>query len=311
MASPDAISKARPEELPAACRLLFSALPEPDRTSRSNRALKLFQSGEFDAAGLLVVRDGSDLVGAILYQPHPGNAALVWPPGVKPTADSPATGDALVRGVLSEFDRLGVKQAQCLLPEAEQLRADALLRNDFRRVTRLASLCRPTKAEDESLPTSRLTFALAAAATPGFADVLMATYDGTLDCPELNGTRTADEVMAGNECGAGDGPPLWFLARERGEPVGLVMFLGRPRDGILELSYLGLVPGARRKGLGDELVRFLLRTSREMGAEWLILSADVRNTPALTTYRRWGFREHDRQEVNLWTSGAPARPPGS
>jgi ribosomal protein S18 acetylase RimI-like enzyme len=69
---------------------------------------------------------------------------------------------------------------------------------------------------------------------------------------------------------------------------------------VAELAYLGLVPAARGRGLGRPLVRFALGRAEAAAAEWVTLSADVRNDPALKLYRAHGFREYDRQHVYLW-----------
>ncbi len=301
-----AVRAADPADRPAACRALFAHLPEADRDRRADRALELLASGEFDPAGLLVVKSDGRVVGAALYQLHPGAAAVTWPPGVGPGPDRDATEDALAQAVVGRFRAAGVKQAQTLLPPADRARARPLERAGFRHVTRLAYLCRPLAGADAPPPfdpdRSPLRFTPAAEPTAAFADTLMATYDGTLDCPELNGDRTAAEVLAGHRAAAAD-PPDWSLASAGAEPVGVVLLGPGPRPGVAELSYLGLVRSARGKGLGRELLRFALARAAASAAGWLTLSVDVRNAPALRLYRGHGFREYDLQDVFLWHPG--------
>ena len=204
---------------------------------------------------------------------------------------------ALARAVADRLRAAGVKQAQALLPPIDRDRARPLEAVGFRHITQLTFLCRPVSAAAFDADRSALRFA--PAVDPAFADTLFATYDGTLDCPELNGTRTPDEVLAGYRSAAAD-PPDWWLASAGAEPAGVLLLAPGPQPGVVELSYLGLVPSVRGRGLSRELVRFALARAAASAAEWLTLSADVRNEPALRVYRAHGFREYDLQDVFLW-----------
>lgn len=73
-----------------------------------------------------------------------------------------------------------------------------------------------------------------------------------------------------------------------------------PKPGFAELTYVGLVPAARGRGFGTLAVRAALRRATAAGNDWLTLSVDERNAPAVTMYRRLGFREFDVQHVFLW-----------
>src|SRR5436309_500018 len=92
----------------------------------------------------------------------------------------------------------------------------------------------PDADRDRRADRALVRFASAADPPAAFADTLMATYDGTLDCPELNGDRTAAEVLAGHRAAAAD-PPDWALARSGPDPVGVVLLGPGPRPGVLEL----------------------------------------------------------------------------
>lgn len=291
------VTPASPAEYPAACRLLFAALP--DREVRSARALTMLQSGELDPAGLLVLR-GPDLLGAVLYQIHPGNVAIVWPP----QGNSRPNVDELADAVVERLTAAEVKQAQCLLPLNDVPRATPLVRAGFRRVTDLSFLGRPVLPADAEIPpTTVLTFRPAEVDLSRFGDTLLATYENTLDCPELNGTRSAEEMLAGYRKGAGPAP-TWLLAYRETDAIGVVLIAPGPQPGNIELTYLGLVASARGCGLGDELMRCVVRQAATAAAEWILLTADVRNAPALRLYGRHGFRPYDMQAVFLWTPPA-------
>src|SRR5207245_274261 len=53
-----------------------------------------------------------------------------------------------------------------------------------------------------------------------FRDVLVQSYEGTLDCPELNGVRTIGEILAGYRAAGPFSPERWWLVRAGDEPPG-------------------------------------------------------------------------------------------
>jgi ribosomal protein S18 acetylase RimI-like enzyme len=66
-----------------------------------------------------------------------------------------------------------------------------------------------------------------------------------------------------------------------------------------DLSYVGIVPEARRQGFGRQLTLAALREAQHAGANEVTLSVDSRNIPACAMYRWIGFREYDSREVYL------------
>jgi ribosomal protein S18 acetylase RimI-like enzyme len=138
------------------------------------------------------------------------------------------------------------------------------------------------------------------AADPGaFTAALLQTYDGSLDCPELTGNRTPAEMVDGFRGNGRAGGAWWFTVTARTEPVGVVMWEPGTEAGVLEIAYVGLVPTARGRGLGGELVRASLGFAREKEFAALHLSVDVRNEPAVQLYLRHGFRSYDERDVYL------------
>ena len=302
-------SPATPADLPAACRLLASHRPAADREPAALRYRDLLTSGEFDPAGLFVARDeGGELRGAVLVQSLPGALGLAWPPRVEPGRGRQAVEDALVSAACGWLQSRGVNVCQSFAPDADRDAMAPLARHGFRLVTQLAYLRREIDPERDSHSPGgfALTFdRIGPNGRDAFGETLLATYDGSLDCPEAAGTRTPDEMLDGFR-----GPLSlragWYLAHHRGEPVGVVLFDPGTEPGALELTYLGLVPAARGRGWGSELVRFAVHRTAADGHHALTLSVDVRNAPALRVYERHGFRAYDRRDVYL----AELAPPG-
>ena len=291
----------RAAELLAAFRLLFQHVAGSERDARVVNALGLAERGELDVQGLFVVRGRAGLLGAILCLPVPGASALVWPPQCVPDVQCEAREDALLRHAAGRLRGLGVKVAQALLSVEEARRAAALPRNGFAHVGALWFL----RHDLSSIPFRRggmapLEYQPYDAANPAaFHQTLQDTYQQTLDCPELNGAREVDEVVAGHRAAGKFDPRLWFLALAGGRPVGVLMLTESPETLDWEASYVGVVPAARRRGFGRELMLKALAEARAAGAPSLTLSVDARNQPARDLYRDLGFESYDRREVFL------------
>jgi ribosomal-protein-alanine N-acetyltransferase len=72
-----------------------------------------------------------------------------------------------------------------------------------------------------------------------------------------------------------------------------------PESGDWEVAYVGVVPEARRRGVGRELMLHALVEARAAGVARLTLSVDARNQPAWALYRGLGFDPYDRRAVFL------------
>jgi mycothiol synthase len=284
-----AVSLAAAHELSPALRLLFPSEPALPRDL-------------LDSSAVLVARDaGGGVCAAALARTLPGALGLVWPP----RAEIDEQADALVLAACDWLLSSGVKVAQAFAAEREAASMIALERSGFRRITRLISL--RGDLHFASAPAS-LAFV---AESPPFSDVfrstLLATDQGTLDCPELNGDRTPEELFASFvESAAGT---TWHLARHAGQPIGVMVLANGESANEVELSYLGLVPSARGRGLGRELVAFARLETRRRGASSLTVSVDSRNNPALQLYRSRGFVEVERRVVWLAHFSRFIKPP--
>jgi ribosomal protein S18 acetylase RimI-like enzyme len=132
-----------------------------------------------------------------------------------------------------------------------------------------------------------------------FHDTLLRSYEGTLDCPELNGVRGVEDVIAGHRAQGPHDPERWWLALLDGRPAGVIILNEVPDLGCWDLGYLGVVPEARCRGVGRAMTARAVRAARAAGAAELTLAVDVRNAPAWNLYTRQGFKAFDRREVYL------------
>jgi mycothiol synthase len=302
------ISTAAPADWLAAFELALQHLSAEQRPARVHNALSMLSKGAIDPGGIFLVRAGSALRGVQVCISLPGASGLFWLPKSKP--HDPALEERLVQHALDWLRRGGAKLAQAILSPLESVDAGPLLRRGFRSLTSLHYFEHPLQMLPPSLA-ARLHYCTYSEANRDvFHATLQRTYEGTLDCPELNGMRTLDEVIAGHKAQGEFHPERWWLAFEGDNPIGVAIMTDVPDLGAWDLSYVGLVPAARRQGLGRELVGRLLHFAHKARAPKLLLAVDRRNQPALQLYRSLGFVSGEYREVYLhfWDGPLAAAP---
>jgi ribosomal protein S18 acetylase RimI-like enzyme len=297
---------ARTEDWGAAFRLIFQYLPAQERENRCANALRLLQRGELNSQGIFLVRGPAGLCGALLCLPVPGHSALLWPPGVVEDRRTELE-DALLQHACAWMRQRGVKLVQTLLAPEETFLADPLVRNGFSAITRLWYMRHDLNLPVDCLNTpSRLNYQTFADDAL-FRQTLLRTYEGTLDCPEVNGIRGIDEVLEGHRAQGAFEPQRWWLvriqdrrdARPTEQPMGVLMMTEIPESGDWEVAYMGVVPEARRRGFGREILLYALCEARAAAVPAVTLSVDARNQPAWNLYRSLGFEPYDQRVVYL------------
>jgi ribosomal protein S18 acetylase RimI-like enzyme len=274
----------------------------------------------------------------MLTQPLAGKAAAIWAPEVKALWGRSTLAAGLVEAALSDLSARGFRLAQAVLDESACPRAGRdLALGGMPRITDLLYMERdtttplprsntgsarsddPEGSEDPDNPEARSPKPEAHEPNPDldwrpfgpaieeeFRAVLMATYAGSLDMPELDGTRGLDDILAGHRACGLFLPERWQLGRIPGEPAaGAVLLLSEvPGRDAWEVIYLGLTPAARGRGLGRAVLRHALELARAHTPR-LELAVDLRNTPAVRLYRAAGFAIRDRRTVHLAILGPP------
>ncbi len=307
------IGPALAEEWQAALDLVFRHVPRRDeRETRVANAVQLIRRGELDAQGVLVARSAARLQGAMVCLPAPGASALVWPPQALACPQRKEIEDQLLAFGLGWLRQRGAKLAQTLLSAQERHLGAVLERGGFRHVTGLWYLRHPLTLPAAGPGTDGLVCETYDACDRAiFRETLLRTYEGTSDCPEVNGVRSLDEVLEGHEAQGAHDPQRWWLVWRGGQPVGVLLLTDIPEWLGWDVSYLGVVPEARRRGIGRELTRMAIETARAGGAKQLTLAVDTRNRPAWDLYISLGFEPYDQREVFLaiWNASAESSRP--
>jgi mycothiol synthase len=283
--------------------VLYRRVPSTLRPRLVADALGEAERGLIDLSGLWVARRWGRIMGALLTQPLAGRAAAVWAPEVDSSWRRSATAVALVRAALADLRTRGFIIAQALLDESAPRHGAAdLADGGMPQVTELIYLERSTTTP---LPIRPGGPALAwrefgAATEAEFRAVLEATYQDSLDMPELEGIRSLDDILSSHRAGGRFLAERWQVGRVRDEPASAAVLLlsELPDREAWEVAYLGLTPPARGRGLG----RAVLARALELAAAHvprLELAVDVRNHPATRLYQMAGFAPFDQRAVHL------------
>lgn len=240
-----------------------------------------------------VDRDGA-IQFSVLAVPNPGRTAMVFASHASSRDQTWAIGE-LIDHACRELSGFEVDLAQVLLDPTETLEHEAFAAGGFFRLATLSYL-------ERSLRKSRVDLQPITAWPPGvkpitytdvlrpqLLEVLDASYDHTLDCPGLRGFRRTTDILEGHRASGVFDPGLWTLLSIDGR-IGATLLLNPAVDGqSIELVYLGLVPWARRRGLGRLLLQHGLSLLARRNERLVNLAVDEANVPALSLYRSEGF----------------------
>jgi mycothiol synthase len=294
------ISVARPEERTAALGLALNSLPAAERAALIAQAVARTGQGQ-SLDGLFVARRGEQLIGALCCEIQPGKTAGLWPPQIAAgEAEADDCARKLLAASLAWLASQQVRMVQSMLVADAGHDADRLQAAGFSHPADLLYLVSLQPSFPAAPPGARLAFESAAArGEEGLAKLVEATYEQTLDCPSLNGVQDCCDVLAGYRATSSFDPSLWFVARCEDRDVGCLLMADFAELNQWLLVYMGLLPEARGRGLGIELVRHAQWLCSQAGRGRMILAVDADNKPAIDIYAAAGFIAWDRRSVWL------------
>lgn len=284
---------------PAALRLLFSNLSPSARIDQADRLAESVTDRDDPFAGLFwAVRD-NEPVAACWAQLQPGRSGMLWPPQVTDEADEAVAGRLLAMAT-EFFARSRPSIAQALLDQSHGPVAESLISAGYRHLTDLEYLVCMMRPRAEANSQQRLEYELYSHANhQRFCEILKRTYQGSLDCPEMDGLRCIEDVVEGYRKTGVFHPSRWMLLRSDGVDMGVMILADHPQNDQWELVYLGLTPEARGRGFGREATAFAARLALGARRRQMVLAVDSRNRPARALYEHVGFIEWDRRCVFL------------
>jgi ribosomal protein S18 acetylase RimI-like enzyme len=189
--------------------------------------------------------------------------------------------------------------AQVLLPTSEDAHVPVLTSIGFRHLADLLYLsCEAGHFNVTAPSNTELVFVpYEDSQRARFSQVIEQTYERTLDCAALNGVRRMEDVLDGYRATGTFRAENWLIVCSAGQDVGVLLLADHVEAKHCELMYMGLVPEARGRGRGREIVRHAQKLAHRARAERIVLAVDAVNEPALAMYRSAGFEVWDRRAV--------------
>lgn len=288
-----------PEQYGAALWLATGGSSLRANRGRVTALLAAEKAGKIGFDGLFVGRRGARIVGAIWCLPQPGRIATLWGPKLLPS-EQDTLANQLIQHSRGYAQREGVHLVQSLLEAENSTTAQYLTAGGFLEITRVEQMV-ATPAAASVLPPDddRQLTACPDVRSSSFQQLVARTYEGSLDCPELDDLRQIEDVLDGYLSTSAGRPEHWYTFQCEGQTAGTILLAHHAEIHQLELIYFGLLPSFRRRGLGAELIRFALLLGAELGCELVTTGVDVRNIPAVTLYRQFGFQMVDSKRVFL------------
>lgn len=294
---PMIVASVSPSRYAEALQLFFRDAPSHRRDEHLQWSLDRIATGEMKTDGLLGLYDGGSIVGCAFSQVFPDGYVSHWLPEV--VGDNSEGEDLLMQRSLRRSEHAGGRIHQVMLEPERRHRSPSLIRNGFVYLTRVLNLVRtrstsrPAPVRPEPLGTVRL-HAVEPRLFGTIQELIPRTHRDTLDCPELNGLQSPEEILAGYRISAPD-PSLWRALECDSRFVGLTVVSRSPA--ALELNYLGVLPEYRRRGLAAVLLAELLDIAGMLGIETISANVDRRNLPARQLYESFGFEVAGMQEA--------------
>ncbi len=293
------IDRASPRHQGAALWLATGGRSRHVNRGRVTALLAAEKEGKISLEGLVAATSRNRVVGAIWCLNQPGRIATIWGPGL--IAGIPDTlANELVKHAFQFAKQAGSHLLQSLVGPENPLAGEHLARLGFRHITRLDQLNAFPEELNPLPPSDRLSFVPCQDfRKASFEQLVTKTYEGSLDCPEVDGLRQIGDVLAGYHATSNNHPQHWYLVQERGETIGVTILAHHTANHQLELIYFGLLPPFRQRGWGKEILRFVIHLAKQIGCNSILTGVDQRNLPAMALYHQFGFLQADTKELFL------------
>ena len=268
---------------------------------------QLAQKEKYDLSlQYVIVNHYDELVGAALFIGSPGGTAFVFTSSVESFVSQYPDLVALSYEMIQQVSMLaishGVKLMQALTIPIDQCRKTMFINSGYTYLTELTYYARtittPTFIFEKPPHYHWLCYSDETEAL--FKEVLTDTYYDSQDCPELENLRTIDDVVLSHKAAGVFDPEGWKILLDASQkPLGILILSQLRHYNTLELTYMGVVPEARGKGVARILLSAACSHAQSKGYEAMTLAVDQRNDRAANLYAFFGFVEMYSRSIYL------------
>lgn len=291
---PLGIRQASAEEVPQAVRLILDPAEGPAGEQQIRDFVELAHSASGPAGGLWLCEKRGQVVSGVLPVVSPGKTMLLFVPQRATDSAFESMTRMAIEACCRRAASAGIVLAQTLVEPGEEPIESLFGACSFVRLAELIYLQTPApKTVARPALGAGLRWVSYSDQTHDlFGHTILSVYSDSLDCPALNGMRKIEDVLAGHKSTGLFSSDRWLLLCEGPTPLAVLLLNGVPRGNAMEIVYLGIVPWARRRGLGKLLMRQAMALCAEARVDRLTLAVDSDNAPALRLY--WG---HGMQQI--------------
>ena len=287
-----------PEEIIKALELNYQRFEGNERSNYVTKALESLLQGELDPSLFISGWFEGTVVAVLSAEILKDNSALLWSLQVSPNRWCPEWEDQLYGQLHARLATRGVKMAYSfVLPDDSQVES-AYLRNRYRKIAAVHNLTLEIRARSSIVPADYRIRNCAEAGRDIFNHLLLESFEGTLDFPELNALRTVEEAIAVFYSGQPDLQRWWIICYQD-QPCAILIINDGAEPDHWQLSYLGVRPELRRKGHGRSAMALVLDAAWQAGVTAISLLVDGRNHPAFRLYLGLGFRRNGYRNLYL------------
>jgi len=283
--------RARVHEIPSAIAVILGSIARPAPTAQVVEFINSATARRIDVQAVWVAEKSGRIVWSVLPILNPGRTLLLLTSQDIPLPNLPAA--RLVEEICRHFGSNGVHLTQVLLESQSRQAREFFASMAFNEIAELIYLqgAVPKNSLAPTLPEHMRLVEYSPATHAIFADAITKTYQDSLDCPVLSGMRDIEDVIAGHQATGEFDPAGWQVLLKGDEPMGVFLLSRIPHSDAVELVYLGLCPQARRKGLGNLLMKQIFSLILRDHGRRLSLAVDAKNAPALKLYFQFGMRQ--------------------
>ncbi len=296
---------------------LLLMIHEDDQNIKQQEIEKIFASvekGRFSLKHLLIASSDQNILAASLMLAQQDQTAILWPAAVDEKLKNSPAGESIQEALLKQSISLAKKEAcvqiQTTVEQGDTLTSARYEKNGLAAIGQLFYMQRPAPDQqagrtgevaetDEHLKLIPVSQGIS---EDILGELLLRTYIDSADFPELQHTRTASRSLQTHRLQGEYSPEHWFLIEYDRTAAGVLFFSWHPDLNQWELTYLGIVPEQRGKGIAKKAVAAsFAHPSRKNNA--VFLGVDSRNSFATRLYESLGFLVVSRQKVHVLQFG--------
>lgn len=252
--------------------------------------------------GLFEAAKQGKRIGAVWANITPGRSASIIGPKVEPHTQRPNAARLLIRAANRYLAQQRTRLAQAVITDEGSVAA-WFAEEGFQHciaVDWMACSIQHDEGPSGYEPPKHLVFeTYSDTLHDRLARLLEQTSRKSADSAMTHDPRPPQEILAGYRAIGRYSPNLWFIIRAQQRDVGCLLMAEHPAEQQCEIVYLGIVPAARRTGLGQAGTQFALHQAAINGYQQLILAVDSNNGPAQAIYQKAGLICWKRQKIML------------